>query len=358
MHVLSSRRTVALLSCSLVLGGGVAGCGSDKEAGGSGSTAGASGDVDGRALLNDAFSKYTPDGGPIKSLTAGITISGEVDAPKDDDIRKLDGKVSLTVSSEQLDAKTGTPPVKVTFAIDGDYTDGNGKAGAAKYDGGVSYLDDQLFVSWKGKDYAFGKELTSQFAQGFKQSIEQRANGATDTSGLKGISNDPGKFFEAMDLEPGTWVEDVKVSDGPILDGVETYEVSGPVDVKTTATDISDGLKKLPAAFPDVPGLKELKDIGEIADKDVKEAEAALTTRNFTVWVGKEDRIQRRVKIDLAGKDDGGGEPMAVDLSFQFDTTKVNKPQGIKAPEGAAPVTDLFAELQKDFPNIGSLLGG
>ncbi len=356
MFVRSSRRTAALLSLSLVAGG-MAACG-DDDAGSGASSAAPAGDIDGRALLNDAFSKYTPDGGPIKSLTAGITISGKVDAPKDDELRKLDGKVALTVSGEQLDAKTGTPPVKLTFAIDGSYVDGNGKAGSAKYDGGLSYLDKQLFVNWKGKDYAFGEALTSQVTEGLKQSVESRAGDKADTSGLKDLSSDPGKVFDAMDLEPGTWVEDVKVSDGPTLDGVETYEITGPVDVKATATDISDGLKKLPAAFPDVPGFKELKDIGTVADKDVKEAEKALTTRNVTVWVGKEDRIQRRVKIDLAGKDDQDGKPMAVDLSIQFDTTKVNKPQGITAPKGAAPVTDLFAQLQRDIPNLGMLLGG
>ncbi len=226
--------------------------------------------------------------------------------------------------------------MKLSFDIDGSYVDGQGKAGSAKYSGGLSYLDQQLFVNWKGKDYAFGKELTSQFTQGFSESLKSRAGDAGDTSGLKELSSDPGKVFEAMDLDPGTWVEDVKVSDGPTLDGVETYEVTGPVDIKATATDISDGLKKLPEAFPNVPGLKELKDMGEIADKDVKEAEKSLTTRNLTVWVGKEDRIQRRVKIDLAGKDDQDGEPMAVDLSIQFDTSKVNQPQGITAPKGAA----------------------
>lgn len=356
MFALTQRRTAALLSLTLVAGG-VAACGGDDS--GSGSTGGApAGDIDGRQLLSDAFAKYTPDGGPIKSLTAGITISGKVDAPKDDELRKLDGKVALTISGEQLDAKTGTPPVKVTFDIDGSYVDGQGKAGSAKYDGGLSYLDQQLFVTWKGKDYAFGEALTQQVTEGAKQGLQSRAGSAGDTSGLKELSGDPGKVFAAMDLEPGTWVEDVKVSDGPTLDGVETYEVTGPVDIKATATDISEGLEKLPAAFPDVPGLKELKDMGEIADKDVKQAEKSLTTRNVTVWVGKEDRIQRRVKIDLAGKDDTGSEPMAVDLSIQFDTTKVNKPQGITAPKGAAPVTDLFAQLQRDIPSIGLLLGG
>lgn len=354
MLALTSRRAAALLSLTL-LAGGAAGCGSDDSpAGGGGAPAG---DVDGRKLLNDAFAKYTPDGGPIKSLTAGITVSGNVDAPKDKDLRKLDGKVALTISGEKLDQKTGTPPVKMTFDIDGNYVDGKGKAGSAKYAGGISYLDQQLYVNWKGKDYAFGKELTSQFTEGFKQGFKSKTGEAADTSGLKDLSSDPGKVFEAMDLEPGAWVEDVKVSDGPTLDGVETYEITGPVDVKATATDISDGLKKLPAAFPNVPGLKELKDMGDVADKDVAEAEKALTTRNLTVWVGKEDHIQRRVKVDLAGKDDADGEPMAVDLSIQFDTTKVNQPQGITAPKGAAPVTDLFAQLQKDIPNLGSLLG-
>lgn len=358
MLMRSSRRALAVLSCTLVAGG-LAACGSGDDAGGGSAGGAPAGDVDGRALLSDAFAKYTPDGGPIKSLTAGITISGKVDAPKDKDLRSLDGKVALTVSAEGLDQKSGTPPVKVGVSVDGDYVDGSGKAGSGKYDAGVTYTDQQLFVNWKGKDYAFGEALTKQFSEGFKQSLENRAGAAAaDTSELKDLSADPGKVFDAMDLDPGTWVEDVRVSDGPTIDGVATYEITGPVDIKATAADLSDGLKKLPAAFPKVPGLKELEDMGSVSDKDVAKAEKALTTRNLTVWVGKDDRIQRRVKIDIAGKDDSDGEPMSVDLSIQFDTTKVNKPQGITAPKGAAPVTDLFVALQQDFPGIGALLGG
>ncbi|MEH3054177.1 MAG: hypothetical protein PGN13_09260 [Patulibacter minatonensis] len=354
MLALTSRRTVAVLGCSLLIGG-VAGCGSGDDSGTGTAGGGSSSSDDGRALLNDAFKKLTPDGGPLTSLTTTLSVSGKASLPKDEDIHGLDGKVALTISGEKLDQKTGTPPVKVTFDVDGSYTDTKDKTHAGKYAGGFSYLNDELFVNWKGKDYAFGKELTKQFAAGFTQGLKSEAG---DTKELEDISKDPGKLYSTLDLQPGTWVEDTKVEDGPELDGVATQAVSGKVDVKAVATDFQEGFKKLPAAFPNVPSFKEFKSLSTISDADVKEAEDSLTTRDLTVWVGKDDHIVRRLKLDIAGKDDSATDPIDVDLSIQIDLGKINQPQGITAPKTSAPVTDLFAELQKDFPGIGALLGG
>jgi len=347
MVPLSSRRVAAVLSCSLLVGG-VAGCGSSGDGGSTSSSK-----VDGRTLLNEAT--LTPNGDPLTSGTVGISVSGTVNAPKDKDIKKLSGKVGLTVSSEKLGQQKTTPPVKITFDVDGSYTSGSGKASTAKYSGGISYLDSQLYVNWKDKDYAFGQELTKQFAAGFTQGLK-KDTGSTDD--LKTVTADPGKLLSTMDLEPGTWLKDVTVADGPTLDGAPTYAVSGPVDLKATAADISDGLKKLPAAFPNVPGLKSLEKMGDVKDSDIAEAEKSLTKRNLTVYIGKEDKVQRRIKLDIAGKDTTGESPTDIDLSIQLDTSKMNQPQGITAPKNAAPVTDLFMELQKDFPGIGGLLGG
>ncbi|MBO9531694.1 MAG: hypothetical protein J7513_01845 [Solirubrobacteraceae bacterium] len=350
MLVTSSRRALAVFSCSIAAVG-VAGCGSGDDSSGGGGGGSADGG-DGAALLNAAT--ITPDGAALKSGTVGLSVSGTFDSPKDKDVKKVSGKVSLTVSSEGIDtAKGSTPPTKVTFDIDGDYTSPSGKTGTAKYAGGFSYLDSQLYVNWKGKDYAFGKELTKQFATGFGQGLSSKG----DSKDLQAVTADPKKLVDTLDLEPGTWLEDSKVSDGPELDGVATDAVTGKINVRATAEDLREGFKKLPAAFPNVPGFKELEQMGDLKDADIKEAEESLTTRDLTAYIGKEDHALRRLELKLAGKDKGDGGASA-DLTIQIDMTKFNQPQGIKAPSSSAPVTDLFAELQKDFPGIGGLLGG
>ncbi|MFT4036300.1 MAG: hypothetical protein QM679_12070 [Patulibacter sp.] len=328
---------------------GIAGCGSDSD---SGSTSGGSGDGDGKALLNAMT--VTPNGAALKSGTFGVTVTGSVDDAAGKDVRKLDGTAAVTVSAEQLDTAKGMPPLQVTFDVDGDYTSGSGKSGTAKYAGGFRYVSDQLYVTWKDTDYAFGKELSKQFLAGFSQGF---ANEAGDTKSLQQIAADPKKLMSTLALEPGSWLESSKVSDGPELDGAQTVAVTGPVDLKAAATDLRDGLKALPAAFPSVPGIKQLKELGELKDADIKEAEETLTTREATVYIGKDDHLLRRAKLHLAGKDTGK-KGTAIDLTIQLDSTKVNQAQSITAPKSASPVTDLFAQLEKDFPGFGSLLGG
>ncbi len=351
MLVPRSRRALVALSCSLAATA-VAGCGSGDDTGAS--TAGSKpADGDGVQLLNAAT--ITPDGAALKSGTVAISVSGTFDDPSDDTVRKVSGKAAITVSADQLDASKGSvPPTRVTFDIDGDYTSPSGKTGTAKYAGGFSYLDDQLYVNWKGKDYAFGKELTKQFGAGVTRGLSSRGGGTGD---LQQVTADPKKLVDTLDLEPGTWLEDAKVSDGPSLDGVDTEAVSGTIDVKTTAEDLREGFKALPAAFPGVPGFKELREMGDLDDADIKEAEDSLTTRELTAYVGKEDRALRRLELRLAGKDTGDAAASA-DLTIQIDMTKFNEPQGITAPKNAGPVTDLFMQLQQDFPGIGGLLGG
>jgi hypothetical protein len=347
MLVLPARRAVALVSCSLAAVG-ISGCGSNGDAG-TGTSGSTSTGTDGIALLNDA--KLTPGGKPLTSGTVALTLSGTADAPKDKDVRRLGGKVALTVSADKLGAKGGVPPVKVSFDIDGTYTSADGKPGKAKYAGGLTYLGDQLYVNWKGKDYAFGTELTKQVGSMAGESL---AKGGGDTSGLKEAAADPAKLLSTLDLDPGTWLEEARVSDGPMLDGVETVAISGQVDLKASAEDLRAGFKKLPAAFPDVPGLKRLQNMADLSDADVKEAQDAITTRELTIYLGTDDQVQRRVKLDIAGKVDA----TAVDLHLQLDTSKINRPQGLRAPNDAAPVTDLFLALQQDFPGLGGLLGG
>lgn len=352
MLALAPRRAALLLSCSVLIGG-VAGCGSGGGAnGGSSSNAAPASSTDGAALLSEAT--FLPKGKPLTSYTAGFSVSGTVDDPSGKDVKKLDGTASGSISVDGLDkAKGSTPPLKATFDVDGTYTTGSGKTGTAKYAGGATYVGQQLYVNWKGKDYAFGEELTKQVAAGFAQGLASKGPSADE---LQSVLTDPSKAAAGLDLDPATWISDPKVTDGGTLDGVDTYAVSGPVNVKAAATDLSEAFKKLPA-MGKAPGAKQLDELGQIKDSDVAKVEKALRTRQLTVYIGKDDKVVRRVKLAVAGKDVDADMPGDFDVTLQLDTSKINQPQGIAAPKNPAPVTDLFAELQKDFPGIGNLLG-
>ncbi|MDO9355731.1 MAG: hypothetical protein Q7T55_18670, partial [Solirubrobacteraceae bacterium] len=181
-----------------------------------------------------------------------------------------------------------------------------------------------------------------------------KTSGATaGTSPLGGY--DAQQIVDAMDLDAGTWVKDPKVEDGGEIDGVATQKVSGEVDAKSVIADITDGLRKLPAAVPNLPGVKQLEDVSGASDADVKELEDAITKLDLAVWVGKDDKVQRRMTLDIGIDTKEDGEPIKADVLIDVTTTKLNQPQGIAAPKDTQPITDLILKLQSQF---GALFGG
>ncbi len=347
MHRSLARRRALTALTALTLATTVAACGGDEKTASTPAAAGG----DARALLKDGFLNITQDGKPITSGSFSMKLAGKIDVPGDDELKHLEGSAQLNGSIDANPEKKALPPMTVAFDVTGNYVDGKGKKGEGAYKGGVTFVGNTFFANWDGTDYAVGEELSNQLLAELEKTTKKA--GVEGTSPLGGV--EPQAIIDAMDLDAGTWVTEPKVEDGGTLDGVETFKITGAVDPKVVIDDVTEGLRKLPDAVPTLPGVKELSDLSDASDKDIKEVEEAVTKLNLAVWIGKEDKVQRRMSLDLGFKAEEKGEEMSADLLLDVTTTKLNQKQDIAAPKASEPITDLFLKLQKEF---GGLFGG
>jgi hypothetical protein len=351
MLSLAPRRRAFSAITALAVTAALAGCGSDKTD--TGSTGGGGDTSDGRALLKDGFLKVSKDGAAITSGSGKVTITGKVDAPKDKDLKHLEGTVTINAAVEKkASASKAFPPFKFDFSADGNFTSGDGKKLDGKYAGGVSYIGDAFYANWEGKDYAVGEELSAQAVQAIQQ--QEKKAGASTSDPLGGT--DPQKLIDAMDLDPGTWLKDVDTADGGTLDGVETTKVSGPVDTPAAVNDIVDGLQKLPAAVPNVPGIEQLKSVKKPTDAELKDVTDDIKTLEMSAWIGKDDHLERKLEIHIVVESSDDSGPVNADITLDIESSKFNQDQGLKAPTNTNPITDLALKLQKQFGGADSAL--
>ncbi|MDQ8045081.1 MAG: hypothetical protein AAGC46_09655 [Solirubrobacteraceae bacterium] len=342
----ASRRLAFTALATLATTAAVAGCGSDGGSGGASSGASAS-STDGATLLKAAFKPSDASSGYV-----AVNVKGTIDVPKDDELRHLAGEANLTVSYGKQESGKLLPPLAVAFDVDGDYVDGKGKSGKGKYSGGITYAADQLYANWEGQDYAVGSALTNELMSEIQK--EAAKEGVSATSPLGGV--DPQKLLDAMDLDPDTWFKSTTVTDGGQVEGEDTQKISGPVDVKAVADDITSGLKALPAAVPQLPGVDKLKQVDSISDSDLADAEKAIKVLDASIWVGKDDHLERQIQVHLKADDQTGDDPGSGDVTLTITNTATPKP--IVAPKTSTPITDLILKLEKQFGGPGGPLEG
>lgn len=115
-----------------------------------------------------------------------------------------------------------------------------------------------------------------------------------------------------LDVNPSSWLQNVKSEGTEQMDGVKVTHVSADVDSARAMTDVAKAMGTA-RALP-------------------KDAEAALAKQlddgHIEAWVG-EDKILRRVTLDMSGK--GSGARRA-GMSLDFTLAQVNEPQQIEAP--------------------------
>jgi hypothetical protein len=121
-----------------------------------------------------------------------------------------------------------------------------------------------------------------------------------------------------LPFDPSRWVKDANSAGSERIDGVVTEHVSASVDAPAALRDVmklAEQTGRLPrGALP--PGLVET------VDKAVQRAD-------FDVYVGREDRILRRLtaRLEIAPQNQG-----VIKLAAVFNLSDVNEPQSIQAP--------------------------
>ncbi len=160
--------------------------------------------------------------------------------------------------------------------------------------GGFVTTGDRAWFTKAGVGYAVPQAAWSKI-------VKARAKGSAPT-----------KNAPKLDVNPSSWLDNVKSEGTERMDGVQVTHVSADVNSARAIADVARTLDTTAR----IPGNAEQR-----LAKGIKGG-------HLDVWVG-DDKIMRRASFDMSGKGTGGRR---VDVKLDFALSRVNKPQTIERP--------------------------
>ena len=205
------------------------------------------------------------------------------------------------------------PKVDVQVSLDVPGFDGRG---------GFVTTGDRAWLTRGDTGYAVPQDSWSQI-------VEARESGAA-----------PASEASKLDLDPSSWLRNVKSEGTEQMDGVQVTHVSGDVNSVKAITDV----------------FKATGRIGQVPANADERLAKVVSDGHLDAWVG-DDKIVRRVSLEFSGKGDGGRR---VDAAFDLQLSGVNKPQSITRPakvKNGLP-SGQFGQLATGFVGgLGSQVG-
>jgi hypothetical protein len=309
-------RTLASLLVVLLTLGLLAGCG-----GGGGDEADSSTDVN--QLLEDTFSgDKSISSGQIKLALAFKAQSGQA----------LDVDLSGPFQSEGAGR---LPQLDLDVKVEG---------GGQSIDAGVVATADQAFVSYGQNTYEIAGPVFQQFKAGYEQAAKQS-------------EQQQDQSLASLGLDPRRWLTDAKNEGEAKVGDTDTIKITGQVDVPKLLEDVDGALEKIRSLG--VEGSDQLPE--RLSDEEKRQTAEAIERLNVEIYTGADDRILRRMVIDLGLQAPEGAEGTeSADVRFDLQLLEVNEDQEIEAPENAKSFDELVKQLEGlGIGDLGSLgLGG
>jgi hypothetical protein len=288
-------RKLALIMLLAAAPFGLIACGGDDEPTSGGSGGGGSEDVN--QILEQTFS----DSGRIESGKLDATITGGEGG------QQATAKLSGPFQS-QGDQRLPLVALQGSFSSQGE-----------EFAAGVVNTGEKGYVSFQGEDY----EVSDQVYEQFKASYEQAAS----------QGGQEGQSLASLGLNPRDWLTDPKVAGEADVGGTETTKITGGVDVAVVLDDFNAALEKMRSLG--LQGSEQLPE--QITPEQKRQITEAVQDARVEVYSGNDDRILRRLKIDLTAE----GSTVTLDLTL----TGVNEDQEIPEPSDAKPFADLAEQL-------------
>lgn len=300
-----------------------------------------SADEDPQAVLERAFSNESA----VESAKVDASVTIEVDGEKG-------GEIGIGVTGAVANAGADAPDSDLTVSLDGDI-DGE----EIDFEAGAILTPDAGFIRLGGETYKIDPGMYEQI----------RGQVAQQTQGDD--ANADGGLFGSLD--PEAFLDDVSNEGTEDVEGVETVKISGTVDTEKALAEFQsfmDSADQLQGLGMDAPGTKEFEEVRE-----------ALGDVDFSIYVGSEDGIVRKMEftapVDPPDGDSSGNFSVSVTLA------DVNEEQDITAPADAKPFDELIAAIgngalsdlgidgfndlgqlggsgESPFDQLGDLLGG
>jgi hypothetical protein len=185
---------------------------------------------------------------------------------------------------------------------------------------------------------------------------QPRANVAKANDSLASRAKQRGSL-KSLGLDPRTWLRGAKQEGEEDVAGVKTTHVSGRLDVKNLMHDFNDLIRKSGGAL----GGSGTTVPKPLSDAEINQVADVVKDPNFDVYVGKTDKLIRRVsgrlQFDVPGTAESSlGGLKGGSLQFSVELSNVNGNQRIEAPSNARPLSDLTNSLGTGA--LGGISGG
>lgn len=258
----------------------------------------------------------TAPAAPQELLVAGLTPDALESA-------SFDGALSFKAQGQKNTVKTSgafeiggpkeMPKVDVQVSVDVPGFDGRG---------GFVTTGPRAWFTRGDTGYAVPQKAWTRIVAG-------RKSGAT-----------PVKDTPKVDVNPSNWLRNVKSEGTEKMDGVDVTHVSAEVNSAKAITDV----------------VKAMDRTGQVPAGAEAQLAGVVKSGHLDAWVG-DDKIMRRVSLELSGKGTGGRN---VAVSLDFELSGVNKPQNIVPPakvKNALP-GGAYGQLATGFvAGLGSSVG-
>jgi hypothetical protein len=283
-------------------------------------------DVDVDQVLKETF-------GEDKNIKSGrLDLKVGIDAKGG----QSQGPVSLSLSGPFASTKpTELPRFDFTAAVE---------AGGQTIDAGATSTADKGFVSLRGTDYALPDDMFAQFKQ-------QYAASAKEGEGEKGVS------LKALGVDPQRWLSNPKSAGKEDVGGTETIHIKAGIDVPKLLEDVNKVLSRA----DQVPG-GQAQAARELTEAERKQVADAIKSASVDVWTGEEDKIMRRINVELSfdvpeGERDRTQGLTSGTVRFDMSLGAINDDPKIEAPAGAKPLTELAQAIQSGGLGAGGAGG-
>lgn len=242
------------------------------------------------------------------------------------------GDLAVSLSGPfQSEGKGELPQLDMTAeakgTVDGEPVD---------FEGGVVLLPNSAYVNYEGTEYEVDP-ATFGFVESTLEQAQREGGAETGSAGAAACQEEFGKLKVAEFLEGGANEGSAEV------EGTATAKISGDLAVASAIDAVLEVVEsqacrsQLAAAGP-LPSESEIEEAKDEVGSAVKDA-------HVDVYVGDDD-IVRQLSAQLTIEPKNGGKgPRSVDVSLELKLSGVNEEQEISAPEGAKPLSKLFAKL-------------
>jgi hypothetical protein len=203
--------------------------------------------------------------------------------------------------------------------------------------GGLTATGDRAFVNIQGTEYEVPQQLYDRFTSAYAEL--QSRNGSNPQAGL----------LQRLNIDPARWLTDLRNEGTEDVEGQKTIHISGTANVP----QIVDDLRTI--------ARDAGRSVGDVDTSRLDQLNSTIQSGEVDVNSGETDKLLRRLGLEFDLKPPPGtpGAPDSLDVHFQLNLADVNKPQNIRAPASAQPLT--AAALQRiglDPSLLGGALGG